>query len=84
MLFYNFHLTIIYQMCYFIYCKTDEKEEVHLKCISQRVAGGGIATDGSRMEWAFEGDPNRWKEQKCGREDGEDTSLQNQVYAGIS
>ena len=33
------------------------------------------------MEWAFEGDPNHIR---SGREDGEDTSLQNQIYEGIS
>ncbi len=53
-------------------------------CISQRATEGEIVADGSTMEWAFEGNPNRWQARVVGREDGEDTSLQNQIYAGIS
>ncbi len=50
----------MYEVCAsLIHRETVEKEEVHVICISQRVAGGGIAADGSIMEWAFEGEPNR-------------------------
>lgn len=59
--------------------KTDEKEEVHAKYASQRAAGGEIAAGGSGWNGL-----SRATRTGSGREDGEDTSLTNQIYAGIS
>ncbi|MBP3504858.1 MAG: hypothetical protein J6K43_00445 [Lachnospiraceae bacterium] len=54
-------------MWYFTVTETDEKEEVHVKCVSQRAAGGGIAVDGSRWNGL-----SRATRTGNGREDGED------------
>lgn len=74
-----FFLTWHNIMWYFTNTETDEKEEVHLKYVSQRAAGGGIAVDGSRWNGL-----SRATRTGIGREDGEETSLKNQIYAGIS
>ena len=66
-------------MWYFTVTETDEKEEVHVMCVSQRAAGGGIAVDGSRWNGL-----SRATRTGNGREDGEEPSLTNQIYAGIS
>ena len=36
-------------------------------CISQRATEGEIVADGSMMEWAFEGEPNRKICRKTGK-----------------
>ena len=74
-----FSLTEYNIMWYFTVTETDEKEEVHVKCVSQRAAGGGIAVDGSRWNGL-----SRATRTGNGREDGEEPSLTSQIYAGIS
>lgn len=64
---YDFFLTEYNIMWYFTVTETDEKEEVHVKCVSQRAAGGGIAVDGSRWNGL-----SRATRTGNGREDGED------------
>ena len=59
--------------------KTVEKEEVHTKYTSQRAAGGEIAAGGSGWNGLL-----RANRTESGRGDGEETSLINQIYAGIS
>lgn len=40
--------------------QSDEKEQVNSKPTSQRAADGVIAAGTGIVEWAFEGEPNRY------------------------